>query len=58
MDFEDLAESPIGRLVPIFGPDPRTREMVEGKAFLPDPLPREIELSTETWTLVAGATAA
>lgn len=58
MDFEAFAESPIGRLVPIVGPDPRTHEMVEGKAFLPDPLPREIKLSTETWTLVSSATAA
>ncbi|HXS34881.1 MAG TPA: Fic/DOC family N-terminal domain-containing protein [Solirubrobacterales bacterium] len=32
--------------------------MVEGRAFLPDPLPREIVLSTKTWNVVNSATAA
>lgn len=32
--------------------------MVEGNAFLPDSLPRELVLSTTTWTTVNAATAA
>src|SRR4051794_30347382 len=58
MDVKRLAGSPVGRLVPIVGPDPVTHEVVEGQAFLPDPLPRELSLSTETWTTVNSATAA
>ena len=58
MDLERLAQSPVGRLVPIIGPDPTTHEMVDGQAFLPDPLPRDLTLSTGTWTTVNSATAA
>ena len=58
MDLERLAASPIGRLVPILGPDPATHEVVEGQAFLPDSLPHDLTLSTPTWTAVNGATAA
>jgi Fic family protein len=58
MPSNALEQSPIGDVVPIVGPDPATHEMVEGKAFLPAPLPRTIELSTETWTTVNSASAA
>jgi Fic family protein len=58
MDLEGLAASPIGALVPVLGPDPATREIVEGLAYLPNSLPRDITLSTETWTIVNAATAA
>jgi cell filamentation protein, protein adenylyltransferase len=58
VDIATLERSPIGSLIPIFGPDPATHEMVEGKAFLPEPLPRELVLSTETWNVVNSATAA
>jgi cell filamentation protein, protein adenylyltransferase len=58
VDIVTLAQSPIGSLIPIFGPDPATHEMVEGKAFLPEPLPRALVLSTETWNVVNSATAA
>ncbi len=58
MDTATLEQSPIGNLIPILGPDPVTHEMVEGRAFLPDPLPREIVLSTKTWNVVNSATAA
>lgn len=58
MDIERLSASPIGHLVPILGPDPATHEVVEGKAFLPDPLSLELTLSTSTWTTVNGASAA
>jgi cell filamentation protein, protein adenylyltransferase len=58
MDVERLHASPIGHLVPIVGPDPATQEIVEGKAFLPDPLPDGLTLSTATWTTVNRASAA
>src|SRR3954452_3844839 len=58
MDIATLERSPVGSLIPIVGPDPATHEMVEGKAFLPDPLPQEFVLSTETWNVVNSATAA
>jgi Fic family protein len=58
MDIERLGASPIGHLVPIVGPDPATQEIVEGKAFLPDPLPGDLTLSTATWTTVNRASAA
>lgn len=58
LQFSQFDESPIGHLIPILGPDPATHEVVEGKAFLPDPLPRNLELSTKTWTTVNGASAA
>lgn len=58
MDIATLERSPIGSLIPIFGPDPATHEMVEGKAFLPEALPRELVFSTETWNVVNSATAA
>ena len=40
------------------GPDPVTREIVEGYAYLPDPLPARVQLTTETWTIVNRASAA
>jgi Fic family protein len=58
VQFERLDSSPIGHLVPILGPDPATHEVVEGKAFLPDPLPQTLALSTDTWTTVNSASAA
>lgn len=58
MNVEALSQSPIGQLVPILGPDPATQEIVEGMAFLPDPLPPTVDLSTKTWTAVTAATEA
>jgi Fic family protein len=58
MDLDRLAKSPLGQLMPILGPDPATHEMVEGKAFLPAPLPRDVTLSTRTWTTINAATGA
>jgi Fic family protein len=58
VDTAVLDASPIGRVVPITGPDPATREIIAGSAYLPDPLPREVTLSTKTWTTVNEATAA
>jgi Fic family protein len=58
MPTDRLKASPIGRVIPIVGPDPSTHEIMEGEAFLPDPLPRDITLTTATWTVVNSATAA
>lgn len=58
MEVERLQASPVGRLVPITAPDPATRAPVAGHAFLPDPLPSELTLSTATWNQVNAATAA
>ena len=58
MDNAVLEASPIGRVVPITGPDPATREIIAGYAYLPDPLARDLTLSTSTWTTVNEATAA
>lgn len=55
---ERLSRSPVGHLAPILGPDPATHEVVEGQAFLPDPLPRDLILSTGTWTTINRASAA
>jgi Fic family protein len=58
VDVARLEKSPIGRIVPIVGPDPATHELVTGEAFLPAALPREVTLSTPSWTMVNAATAA
>jgi Fic family protein len=58
MDIERLGASPIGSVMPILAPDPVTHEIVEGHAFMPERLPRELALSTETWNRVNAATAA
>jgi Fic family protein len=58
MELDRLEHSPVGRLIPIVGPDPVTHEIVSGQAFLPEPLPRELALTTDTWTAVTAATAA
>ena len=58
MDLERLEGSPIGAVIPITGPDPATHEVIEAHAFLPDPLPRALTLSTNTWTRINTATAA
>jgi Fic family protein len=58
MSIGRLTASPIGRVIPIVGPDPVTHEIVEGEAYLPNPLPRELTLTTKTWTAVNTASAA
>lgn len=58
MDVEHLSRSPVGSIVPITAPDPATHEAVSGHAFLPEPLPSSVDLSTATWTQVNAATAA
>lgn len=44
--------------MPITAPDPVTRAPVAGQAYLPDPLPATLTLSTSTWNRVNAATAA
>lgn len=58
MDLKAIENSPIGRLVPIEGFDQRTDSDFSHQAFLPEPLPLEVALSAETWTVVARAEAA
>jgi Fic family protein len=57
-ELDRLEASPLGRLVPITGPDPVTHEFVSGQAFLPGPLARGLTLQTDTWTAVTDASAA
>lgn len=58
MDLDRLSASPIGAIIPLRLPDPLTRKTVDGHAFLPEPLPAHVQLSTSTWTTVNRATAA
>jgi Fic family protein len=58
VDVDSLRASPIGRLIPINGTDGDTGRHYEHFAFLPEPLPRSIELSSRTWTQVSAAEAA
>lgn len=55
---DQLTTSPIGEFVPVTGVDHRYGEDYEHVAFVPDPLPRDIELSARTWTTVTRAQAA
>jgi len=58
MDLEALGASPIGQLLPISGTDGRTGEHYDSFAYLADPLPESVQLSSDTWTIVARAEAA
>ncbi|UGT59437.1 Fic family protein [Nocardia asteroides] len=58
MDLDAMRGSPIGQLVPTSGFDRRFAERFTCSAYLPDPLPRSLQLSTQTWSLVVDATAA
>lgn len=57
MDLDRLRNSPIGRVIPITGPDPATHEIIAAHAYLPAPLPRDLTLPTSTWTKINTATA-
>src|SRR6185295_18482823 len=58
MDVELIRKSPIGDVLPINGFDQRTGEEYSHWAYLPEPLPPSIDLSSPTWTIVAKAEAA
>lgn len=49
VDISKLENSPIGQLVAINGPAHRMGDEHEYSAFLPNPLPDEVDLSNETW---------
>lgn len=57
MKLSAIQNSPVGSLTPIRGTDPRTLAEFEHFAFLPDPLPSEIDLDQATWSCVAEAAA-
>jgi Fic family protein len=57
VDLEALRGSPIGQLVPISGTDGRGGQHYEYFAFLADPLPASVDLSTATWKIVTKAEA-
>lgn len=58
MDADLIRQSPIGAVVPISGFDQRTGDEYRHWAYLPDPLPGTVALSSATWTIVAQAEAA
>lgn len=58
MDVEKLRESPIGRLVPISGYDARFGEHYDYFAYVPEPLPAELDLGAATYAAVIDAAAA
>ncbi|OCB38366.1 hypothetical protein A5676_15705 [Mycobacterium malmoense] len=55
MDIEAIGKSPIGKLVPITGIDPRTTQAWEYWAYLPDPLPPHVDLSPAATAAAAKA---
>jgi Fic family protein len=57
VEIDLLRASPVGQLVPIHGHDQALREFSH-YAFLPDPLPEEIQLLGTTWARVAQASQA
>lgn len=54
MDIDLFGKSPIGKLVPISGKD-RYGRSFDHFAYVPDVLPRTIDLSGETWNVVTAA---
>jgi Fic family protein len=57
MDLERLRRSPVGELVPITGRDARHGDFAYF-AYLPNPLPDDVELESRTWASVADASMA
>lgn len=55
MDVERFRNSPVGSLTVLKGTDGRTGEEYSHFAYLPDPLPLEIELKSHTWAAVGRA---
>lgn len=58
MDAQKHTGSPIGHLVPISGYDPRFGEDYECLAYVPDPLPANLHLASETYAAVIDAASA
>jgi Fic family protein len=57
MDVDKLRRSPIGQLVPISGYDSRFAEQYNYFAYVPDPLPAELNLDAATYATVIDAAA-
>jgi Fic family protein len=57
VDVQALSGSPIGQLVPIQGTDGRTGRSYDYFAYLADPLPESVELSSSTWNAIVRAEA-
>jgi Fic family protein len=57
MDLERLHRSPVGDLVPITGHDARHGDFAYF-AYLPNPLPDDVDLESRTWAAVAEASMA
>lgn len=55
MDVERFRDSPVGSLTPISGTDGRTGEQYDHFAYVPLPLPAEVELTGATWQVVSRA---
>ena len=55
MDADRFRASPVGSLTPISGTDGRTGEPYEHVAYVPNPLPSELELTQRTWLAIADA---
>src|SRR5690606_7430810 len=55
MDIARFEGSPVGHLVPISGFDPRFNEEYSHFAYVADPLPNEVALSGDTWSVVTDA---
>src|SRR3954454_8530370 len=61
MDLAAISASPVGKLVPIRWLDPWQGGIHDHQAFVPDPLPVELdalELSGATWSVVVAAATA
>ena len=58
MDIASLRDSPVGRLAPIKGHDPRIGKEYEYVAYVPNPLPETVELAADTYSVVIDAAAA
>ena len=55
VDVARFRNSPVGALTPLSGTDGRTGEEYSHHAFVPDPLPQHLNLSSQTWQAVARA---
>lgn len=53
--MQQLANSPVGRLVPVSGRDPRSQEWIDGQGFAPHPLPTIVDFDRPTWLAITTA---
>lgn len=55
MDISRFSDSPIGSLAPITISDPRFDGTFHHYAYVPEPLPEDIQLSSGTWSIINDA---